>query len=303
VSEIIPSDHSNPLYATVENLRLATGVTHLQWAEVLRLTASEYERLKQGHSELSTPSLFSLCQYVDLSVEAILLGNVDLKAVSERFSGNHDYLPDCYQVAAFSRRRTALYFLDFVESQHGWYWRNRILRHLQVSEALFKSPDSPVNIQFMTDMMGYLKKNGFRDEDFFNVGLNSRIVNQNAPWAIELGRLGDPAQAFESLILDLMSQVERNSTYQITRLGEGQCRVESKSNVDVASALGLKHVSSREGCFQRAGALACVPGYQNLPLARVTETRCEHLGDSVCRFEVDFSNALHAHRRKTRAIH
>lgn len=282
----------------VEDLRLATGLDHSEWAEVLRLTPSRYAELREGSHKLELASLLSLCEYTHLGIEAFLKGKYDLKIVSERFSGQQNLLPERYQVAAFSKRRTALYFLDYIEEKHGWRWRNRVLRNLQVSESVFSEPDAPINVQFLTDMMTYLKDQRFHDREFFQVGLHSRIVNQNAPWALALGRFKDPAQAYESLILDLMSQVERNSTYEITQLHEGHCRVESRSIDAVAESLGVKYIGSYEGCRQRAGALACVPGYLHLPYAHVQETLCQHRGDTVCRFEVDFTLALRALRSR-----
>lgn len=292
------SDHSisvekmaADLNSMQERLRATLGIEHSAWASVLRLTTKEYAKVLSGKKPLTVLSLFAISERFSLSIELMMQNRLDYAAVVEHQAGNLAYLPERYTVAAFSKRRTAVNFLGYIENTYGWRLRSEALRHFQMTEASFSDPDATINVQFLTDLMGFLRKRGLSDKDFFEIGAHSLVTNRKSLLGEALCKKKSPSQVYETMTVELISFFERNCSYRLARLTEDSCVLESHSNSDVASALRVKHLGSVDGCLQRAGILASAPGYIGLPRARVFELTCVHRGDSKCRFKVDFGQA------------
>lgn len=288
--------YSSSLISTVERLQSGTasrsGRARRRWLEVLELSKRTYQEFLTGRRGLSEASIESLARHLELDPSDILSGNVNFQAVSARLGDGEKTLPEAYSVAAFGRRRTTITSFDFIEKKLGWRTRAEILRRFKINETVLTDFMAPINMQFMTDVADYLKKrHGVGERTFFEMGAHSAVGNRHTLIAEVLSAARSPAEAYEILFGGLIKFFEQNTRYSIASLDADGCTIDVVSYKYVAEALGVRHLGSREICSLKGGFLASIPLYIGRPLADVTETKCVHRGDELCRYEVLFVSA------------
>lgn len=302
------SARSPQIWETVERIRRSLQLSHGAIASLLQMSPRLYWKYRRRKRPPSLHSFTDFALALRLSVDSVYAGNIDFRSLRLHFRGKRDYLPERYQCAAFSRRRTSVYLLDYIERFHGWRARDAILRRFQLTEELLSDPDGSINIRFLTDLCKYLRETGVPDHEFVRMGSYSVITNRNTPLGKLFASFRHPYVAYERLFSGLIGQYyDENFQYRLLRMNSSECLMEARQNQDVASALGLKALGSRQTCDARLGAMLSLPGYLSLPYSKARKLACQHEGDSTCRYFVDFSEARRRYdekrRRQSDAVH
>ncbi|MBC7693696.1 MAG: hypothetical protein H7222_18160 [Methylotenera sp.] len=278
-----------PVEDTLERIRRAAELAGDDWLQVLGLTEKQYLRLLIERVPLAARTVESVAARFGLSFESVMRGDVDYAALSAREKGDHDPLPARFSVGAFSRRRTSIHLLDYVELNHGWRTRSRILRHFQMSEALFKDPDQSININFVTELCEYLSKSGCSTDVMKSMGEHSFVANRKTPLGRLLRSYGTSRMLHEHVFTELISPYfDKNCIYQLVEISDHHCVVTARPSTEVQDELMQKVIGSTHVCSAKVGSFQSLSGYLGLPFSKVTETDCVHSGAGVCRFHFDF---------------
>jgi len=276
----------------LERLRISLDYTPQSWAEILKITERDYQLVLHSQKDISAVALAELAELLKLDFEVFATGAIDYQGVVARHQGNLAYLPDRYSMGAFSRKRTSLGVLQYLEQYYGWRTRDALLRTLQVSETVFQNPEELISVRFLNDTVKHLAKRGYQKYEIFGMGAHSMIVNQGSVFAHALAQCQTPMEAYEKMVLELLApHFERNYQYRLMYADHSHCILDVKPSEELLSACALKEVASPELCSYRAGVAASVCGYLSLPLSHVTEIRCIHDGAPSCQFNIDYSRA------------
>jgi hypothetical protein len=182
--------------------------------------------------------------------------------------------------------------LDFLEVYFGARFRKRILQRFQLREEFLAQPDQEVSLRLLMDLCSELRMQGFADEQFREMGCYSMI----ASYATPLGAVFREARQIRSLMErsfthNLNRFYDDNFFYHLESLTDGGCRVRVECNPEAVQAWESQVLGSSGVCLVHGGLFAALPGYLDLPYARVNEPSCVHRGDPQCFFELDFSLA------------
>jgi len=278
-------------------------MSHAQWASVMGLTQSEYDKTFQGLRPLSLLSVSLICDSLDITLEGLLVGELDFDLIRTRYIGQSGRLPERYSVAAFSKRRSIVNFLESLENFRGWEYSEQVRRFFQIDPTALSDLDGSINVLFFRDISAFLRKRGFSDSEFYSIGLFSSVTAADSSFAKVLSTLKTPQAIYEHAFVDLISFHERNHSYKVLELDKTHCKVESKSNQDIARALNVKTLGSRDTCIYRSGVMASTLSLVGLPEAHVHEEACEHNGDASCRFVVQYDHIQKSNLRKLELVH
>lgn len=281
------------LFNAMERLRCTLDHDHREWAALLRLSYKEYERIWSQRKPLPATALVHVAERLHLSIDQLTRGDIDYNAVAAHYSGDFKHIPEKYLVAATSRKSTALCIIDFTTKTSGWMTGLEALRWLQIHPAALHDETTNVNIRFMTELFGFLRKKRLTDEHIRLIGSDTGVRSQNSALGKRLACAKSPSEVYESMIVELIAFWERNCDYQLIKLTRSNCLIKSSTNQEVAEKLRVRHVGSSNVCLFRMGLLSSAPGYIGLPFANVEEKACVHRGDPACLFEVDFRKAAH----------
>lgn len=281
------------VWERLERIRFALGLLDRDFAKLLELKPEEYLEYREARTALPVTSILPLLSEANLSIERFMVGDIDIPAVEAHYRKDFDFVPERYLRGAFSRRRTPVHILGFLESRFGWQARAQALSHFQVTESAIGKVDELINLNFSADLASYLNRRGHGAEFFYQAGLHSSVVNWNSAFAETLRAQSSLKSVYEVGIAELMNFVEQNHEYRLTHLTETHATLVSRQRNEVLAALEARKFGNSLLCQLRLGVGAAFVRYLGLPEARAVEVRCVHRGDPHCQFEYDFEEAGH----------
>lgn len=298
------------IWVTIKKIQHTLGWNEKELLERMNLNVKAYRSL---HIRRNGPSVYSIQELVNgigLSVESVATGSIDYKALKERSIGNLVYVPDRYAEAAFSKIRTSINLLAYLETRLGWQMKRNILNHFQMSEALFYDPEAKINFRFPTDLCRYLVTSGYSQSIFYEMGAYSLVTNKQTPLGEKLSLLGSPEVLYERIFTEIARQsFDQNCDYKLMSLNSRECTVEARFSDVLKDGLNLKKPGNIFACSVRGGSFSSFTGYIDLPFSRVVEVTCIHRGDSHCKYKITFSHTQSHHelaamnRLKTNSFH
>lgn len=282
----------NQLSTTLEQLRHAIDYDLDTWTTALKLKKSQYRDIVRRSTTITLPTLVTVAERFNLSLQSLYSGEIDLEVFKAHQTGDLGVVPARYRVAAHSRIRSTIASLEYLNRFHGPSLRTEILRHLQVTETALLDPDGAINVFLPVDIFSILKRSyRFQESQFTAMGHYSFIVNQAPAFTSAYRSVTLAKHLYERMFGDLLKIYERNCTYHLKELTNSICVVDCYSNQEVTQLLKTRHIGTRETCLWKAGLFTTAPQYLKLPYATVQETECVHLGDRLCRYRINFSDA------------
>ena len=285
----VSSEAALKLWTTIEKARAAVNVDDTVFSELMGVSRKEYRLRRDVSDPITIDELITLSEFLNVSMEDLVRGNLDYAGLTAYHCGDFTYIPERYTEAAFSKKRTSINILSFLERNVGSDFKRSLLRSLRVHENVFRNPDEKINLRFLMDLTQELVKRHYEDEDFFQMGVYSSVVNRSS----ELGRLmakQSDGKGVYSLAFDhLIHRYDENFDYQIISLSDTNVSIRSFPRTMVQDGLKLKRLGTRATCVARDGVAASFIRYIGLPTAKSTKSHCIHQGDSYCQFNYEFA--------------
>jgi hypothetical protein len=286
------TENSRPsILETLERCRITLKLDVSGWCEILGLTRDEFLTIRKGLMEIPAFSILYAAEFLSLTPGELVTGQLDYPRLARRILGPGRPLPERYSTAAFSKTRSPITVLNYIEQRIGWRERIWHLRRLGLDDGFFVDPTEQINIRFITDLLQSLSDEGFSDAAIFEMGAHSLHTNRGTVLSQVYSQSRRPSEIYEHMFGDLQKQYEMNCDYSIVKMTGTSCVVESRSRKSVADELRVRSLGSHGICGLRTGIMSSATGYLGLPFAKVSVHGCEHSGDAACRFEIDFEKA------------
>lgn len=279
-------------WITLDKIKHTLGWSDKDLADSLELTETRYRSLQQKGVIPSVHSIGSLSKRVGLSFDAIMLGQIDYKILKDRANGHLMSLPERFEVgaaSAFSKRRTSINLLLFIENVYGWEVKKSILDHFQITDAAFQNPEENISFQFPTDLSEFMVRRGYPKSIFKRMGAYSSIVNRNTPLGQKISSFSTAIALHEGMFGDVIGKFyEKNCVYKIIKLDERECWVEATPSEELKEALKTNLPGNPHVCMIRGGSFASMTQYLGSSLSEVHESECIHRGDSRCLYKIQY---------------
>ena len=283
---IIGDPAAKNLAASLESIRLALNLNAQDWCELLQLSNREYQRITDLRKQIPGSRLVTLAHSLDLSIESLLTGRIDYRALSAHLSGDTTFIPEKYLTAAFSKRRTLSNILRYVDTTLGGHVSLNVLRTLQVTPSALRATEEDINIQFATDVLTELKRRNLPASYFERLGMNSIVQTQNSTFGRALSECRTTLELYRTFCEEKISYHEKNGTYEVIKGPDQSLVVEFISNPEVNEILKMKYFGSQEICDFKTGVISKIPHYIGKAGAATQKTHCVHWGHQTCRWTV-----------------
>lgn len=279
----------SPFSDNLERLQALSQLSKNEWLDLLGLSWKKYYQFKIGFSELPSSSLHEISKHFSINEDSLAQGKINFAELEAKIS-NHDELPEKYTIGAYSRRRTPITSIEYLEKAFGWRLKYDVLNHFQMSAATLQDPFATISMQMITDMAEYLKTRQFKAADFFRMGMYSSEGNREGLVGKICSEMENLEQLYSVFFNKMIFIFEKNCTYNYQQITENAGLLMMTSSPDIAAELKVKHLGSKSICELKAGLIASVPSYMGLNNATITHFTCEHRGDDACRFHVDHTS-------------
>jgi len=129
-------------WKTVEKLRRTARLKHSDIAELLMITDRHYKARLQDLRPPHAMGVLSLTRKFELDPKKFVAGKIDWAVLTKRLQGDMAALPERYEIAANSRRRTSIHVLSYLARTKGENYVYDLLRKFDLTEAAFENPKS-----------------------------------------------------------------------------------------------------------------------------------------------------------------
>lgn len=283
------NDQTLTFVDNIERLRSISYLDEKDWLDLIQMTWKNYQQFKMGLRPLSNKTLDSLSDFSGINQDSLLGGNINFKKLAISLEKNALGLPEPYLESSYSRRRTTITSIEFIEKAFGWRLKQDVLKYFNVRESALQDPYALINVKLITQICDYLKMRQFNDIDFFMMGAYSAIGNKNSLLEKTFKPMKSVQDVLHFLINEMTPLFEVNSTYNYTQISQHEGVMTMKSVPEIANELGVKFLGNPAICLLKSGICASAPSYIGLPFAKVKHTTCEHRGDDACRFHIDMT--------------
>lgn len=281
------------IWVTIDKIRHTLGWSNVELCDRMNISDQKLHREKILNLSPSLDSITHFTESIGIDIDAIVTGKIDYRALAAHNSGNLKVLPERYSRAKFSKIRTSIHILDYVEKILGWNAKKTIYNHFQINESMFDNPESTVNFLMPSDICRFIgEKFKASHLQLQRIGAHSSTVNQNSVVGQVAARFNNPKVLYENFFQVMVHQLyEKNQRYRILKLSDDYCIVETNFRSEVKELLKTHQLGNVFACASIAGSMASIPGYLNLAHSKVTKIDCVHHGGCNCKYFIDFSRA------------
>lgn len=273
----------------VEHLQATAQLSEDRWLELLQMSWKDYFSFRAGQKKIDLKTWENLANYFEVPIEKIFNGEIDYRGLSVARTLKNIQMPDPYLVSPHGRLRSTITSIDFLEYKYGWRLRSDVLKKFNLFESHLQNAFAPISIRLITEVCDYLHKRQFKPDDFFQMGVYSYQGNQNSILSKLYSDFANLTDVYEFIVKNVMPLFEENCHYTFDVLKNGSGLITMKSNPEIAAALKVKHLGSPHLCYLKGGIWASTALYLGLNLPQVTHPKCEHRGDGICHYHLDFS--------------
>ncbi len=289
-------DHYRIILAKrLKKLHQVLDISASSFSELMNVSAKEYKSIVNLKDDLPIDSFYLLCDHLKINGDALVNNKIDYSTLHSQFHGKTISVPEKFKVGAYSRRRTIINYLEYIEANCGYDLRYSLLKYLQMTEAAFVNPDKKININCFTEILTFLRKLNFKDNDILRVGGHFLNIHKETAIGKTLSVQNSYRDIYECFFNELINLHEQNCTYFLHKFTDSSCVVDCITNHEVADALKTNKIGSIDVCNYKRGVLMILPLFIGLPIATVGEIKCMHKGDVFCRFEIKYPNNLDKH--------
>ncbi len=297
----------NPdIWVTIDKIKHTLGWNDAELLDRLQLTKKQLVSEKQLNLSPRLDVITNLTESLGISIESLITGKIDFQTLKAHSVGKFEELPERYSVATFSKKKTTIHLLDFIEEKFGWQTKKNVLTHFQIKEIFCKDPDGAVNFLLPSDICEFVSlKYKMPLAVIRKMGAHSTQTNQNTPAGKTLASLGSPKSLLENFFGYLVNRhFEKNQNYKILKLTDQFCIVETHFRQELKDALKNNQIGNIFACHSIAGTMSSLTSYLGLPSSQVTKIDCIHQGGFSCKYLIDFElpQQLHLfdHPKETR---
>lgn len=148
---------------TVYLMRKAAKISQVELGRLLSLHQTAICRIEQGLQSLMIEQLYTLSQFFDVKLDALIEGEVDYWKLSQRFN-QLPPLPSRYREFPHSKVREVLPGFRFMERHRGEGASLQLMTEMKLPKAYFFNPDLSLGVYCQLDLLKHLIQNGGLNE-------------------------------------------------------------------------------------------------------------------------------------------
>ncbi len=251
------------LWENLSEIQKTLGLNAKKWAEYLEMSESAWRSIIRSKN-LPLDVAATLSEKLTVDIFDLASKKLDMGAV---FSCYHKLgqLPEKYQAGAFSRARTLLHILDYIERKDGVLRKKIILRKFQIDSGFFCNPENLLNIHFITDLTNYLRTQGYTNNDFIMMGRHSSQMNTTGPVAKVLREAKSFKNGVEIFFEHVSPLFDRNYQYKVNRYDHEKIVVSVKAREEALDSLKSTKIGNQSLSVLKMGIFSALPCYLQMP--------------------------------------
>lgn len=280
------------LRETLDQIRITLAFSSEQWRDLLKATPAEEMRIQEGRAFWGLQHLENLCEKLDLSMEQLLLGQIDLKILADRYGGKLSLYPDRYSIPEqlCSVTRAVRVVTAYLDTFYGTQKSRNILRRLDVHPNCLFNLEAPVSSQLTEDILQELKQDGLSPQDFLIMGTFSSEVSRKTTLGQALAQTPSSRSLYVKAFDEFGDLLDRVCRYRLLFITETNGILEVTIREETAEIFKRNLVGTQENCYFRQGVARSLLGLHQRKIAEIRESQCMYKGDPTCLYHLSWGS-------------
>ncbi len=275
------------VWGAIRNIKDIMQWSDWELADRMGLTVSAYENYKRIGG-LPISNILSFSDSVDLSLTDLLSFPPSAEEFKRKFKQDPTEIPEEYQLAAYSRRRTAAGMIHYCDSSFGPSVTDRILRSLGVKRVALAYEDLFISVKFAIDFLDALNAWGRLDLQAINgVGKHFFISNAGAGLKAQFSQCKTKKDVYEQFFSEIGSHLEMNAHYGLYFVSDNRLIVRMQEGDAIKEMDYRDSFSSLNLCSYRAGVAGGIATLAGHAPSASRQIKCRGRGDPMCLYEID----------------
>jgi hypothetical protein len=246
-------------------------------------------------SEIPVTALVSLLNALNVTLDSVMSGAVDLKTMALQLQGKRCAFPDRYAATLpYSSRFTGFYMLDYVTRYFGEATARILRQRLQLRNEHFDDVSQKNNILLPLDLTNYVHEY-FGDDYVKDMGKNSISHYRKSRHGLELAAMADVPGMLERFFVEFApTTVEKNYEWTVRRVSTHAVLLRGKPRGEVFEAFRTRITANRSLEILRKGFFtelpSLIPGHRGSCL----QLKSISAGDGHDLYQISFARTASA---------
>lgn len=272
----------------VSNLRMVTGVSQQELANVLSLHQTALCRVENGSQRLNPAQIQNLALFFNIPIDALFSGLINYSNIQKKFH-NTLTLPEAYSTHPFSKLRESYPLLDFLTQQLGPLKLKEVLSHLNFPPELLICPDTVLGPEFQLDLAKIAISEGLLTaKSFPKLIAQTRTEKLHGPMFPIYETLLSPLPLLQTLIFN-MHRYETNFKYDIEDLNEKKLILSIKPEAHMHEVPYKEEILGDFLCRYKKGYFTNFPNFISRSPLTIVEKECHFKNKQRCVYAIQAS--------------
>jgi hypothetical protein len=281
---------SQIFWKQIQSLSSVLGLNDQAMASMMCLTEHDFVKYKTKKIPVPINCSINLCDRLGITLEKLLSGKVDFMRLRESFYGMSNSLPVRYDFGKFSKVRTVMNILDYIERYHGQEVKAHLLKCLQVSSEFLANPENNMNIFVMKDICNFLeKKMGYDHSDFVSLGYWSYFTHKDSNLGQKLASHRGYEELFDATCNEYCKEFDDNFNYDLIRTTDNSVTLRISETQMATELIGAKTFIDKPMNTVRNAVIASLPLYLGGKPGEIVTHKSRLQGDRYSEISILFN--------------
>ncbi|QDP68087.1 MAG: hypothetical protein Unbinned5081contig1003_19 [Prokaryotic dsDNA virus sp.] len=285
---MILNNMNNTEWSTLNKLAESLGVNDCDLAEIAEIKLSSFRWSKSRNKSMDALGLMKIAENYDLNfIDFFFEGRIDFNCLKKSIClGQHSF-QEKYNKYKTSKMTTLDNFLNSLKfTNFGLYERTR--RRFQLPKNKTYEPNEDVSYNLISDVVEFVSKSKLIGKnELYRFGLESFLISESNQLVKTISTQPSIIRAYESLLLDNLSKLEKNCDYAIEKLTSRKCVISCKPKIERLQQEGKKkYLGNKYLNHYRTGILSSIPKLWGYTKVKGKLVQSGFDGDNTSRYEI-----------------
>lgn len=282
-------EYQNIFWDNLNEIQAMLALKDSELSELFELSFEEFSLLKLNNKSIELQRMDVFLDRIGMDLDSFFEGKFEKNQLQNFYYGPIDHLPARYNFAKFSKARTIINCLAYIEIKYGIEFKNSIVRSLNIDIRFFEDPERVMNTRLLRDLCATLKKYGLTDQDFLAMGRMSYHTNREGKLGAILRTHRNMGDLMEDMCENYSSYFDQNFDYFITGKDKGEIFIGFRPTEHALEYLRYNEMVTNQVCFTKQGVFETFPRYLDYENSIVEKTKCMLEGNSYYEYKIYYS--------------
>ncbi len=240
-------------------------------SDVLKVKEKDLEQ-KLIYQNYNLQDLLNISDFFSINIDDLIAGNIDYNNLKKRFFTPSKSIPCIYQENAGTYMSNIRAIVNHIKNRTNDKTSQYIINRFGIAKEVLINDELTVNLKLANNLLEFIDLEfGLNDYDYIAMASLS-YENKSRKSILKLGSLFSNDRQVAQMIIDNVSNYEKNFTYQIIDVTPNDFIIRGTSKPEAMELFKGKNISSMHGTKFRKASVQIITSFMGRELMNITHT-------------------------------